>query len=94
MEHDRRKELKRLYKDSQVQNFVNSLPMKIEKFKELFDFIDNSDLENSDSNFEKTIEFCQTNKFDSDLIIDWIIENGAGNDSEVLYNIEEKFENL
>ena len=39
-----------------------------------------------------TREFLETQKVDVESVLDWIINEGGGCDCEVLYNVEERFE--
>jgi len=39
-----------------------------------------------------TREFLEKQKVDVESVLDWIINEGGGCDCEVLYNVEERFE--
>lgn len=68
--------------------------MPSQNFKELFSYL-NEKINNGDElSFKYTTDFCNGRGIKPERVIDWLKENGAGNDIEVLYNVEEKFENL
>ena len=39
-----------------------------------------------------TREFLEKQKVDVEIVLDWIVNEGGGCDCEVLYNVEERFE--
>ena len=82
------------YKQKQRETFLASLPMSPELFQLLFDFLDEQLEENGcQHRFTLTEAFLEANLVDSTPVLDWMLENGAGCDCEVLCNIEEKFLN-
>ena len=94
MDKARKKELLKNYKATEKQNFQDSLPMDEEVFWELFDYLDER-LEEQDGcahSLSLTRSFLETKSVDVDRILDWIVDNGGGCDCEVLYNVEERFE--
>ena len=94
MDKARKKELLKDYKAKEKQNFQNSLPMDAELFRNLFDSVDEKLEANDgcDHSFTFTREFLETQKVDVESVLDWIINEGGGCDCEVLYNVEECFE--
>ena len=82
MDKARKKELLKGYKAKEKQNFKDSLPMD-EKL-EANDGCDHS--------LTFTREFLEKQKVDVESVLDWIIKEGGGCDCEVLYNVEERFE--
>jgi len=76
------------------QNFQDSLPMDEELFWNLFDYVDEKLEANDgcDHSLTFTREFLETQKVDVESVLDWIINEGGGCDCEVLYNVEERFE--
>ncbi len=93
-EKNKRKELVRQWSLEQNEKFLNSLPMRKEKFLELFDCIDeNITLDEDDfPSFRWTEKFLTANSIDRLLMINWFIQNGGGSDSEILWNIEDTFQ--
>lgn len=94
MDKARKKELLKAYADEQRQFFKNSLPMDEELFWNLFDYVDEK-LERNDGcghSLTFTREFLEAQKVDVESVLDWIINEGGGCDCEVLYNVEECFE--
>ena len=60
----------------------------------LFDYVDEK-LETNDGcdhSLTFTREFLEKQKVDVESVLDWIINEGGGCDCEVLYNVEERFE--
>ena len=81
MDKARKKELLKAYANEQKQSFKdNSLPMDEELFWNLFDYVDEK-LEANDG-CDHSLTFTK----------DWIVNEGGGCDCEVLYNVEERFE--
>jgi hypothetical protein len=93
-EKDNRKVLKNQYKQQQLEDFRQSLPMSVVLFRQLFDFLDENLDEETGTDLSFTQQFCIDKGIDFDVLRSWLIENGGGDDSEVLWNIEERFEKL
>ncbi len=91
MDKEKKKMLLQQYKENQKNAFLNSLPMSVEDFKKLFDFLDESE-DDCENSFNQTLQFLNTIECDFDAVLRWLAENGGGCDCEVLYNIEEIFE--
>ena len=94
MDKARKKELLKAYADEQRQSFNDSLPMDEELFWQLFDYVDEK-LEINDGcdhSLTFTREFLDKQKVDVGSVLDWIVNEGGGCDCEVLYNVEERFE--
>ena len=94
MDKARKKELLKNYKATEKQNFQDSLPMDEEVFWELFDYLDErlEEQDGCDHSLSLTRAFLETKGVDVESILDWIVDNGGGCDCEVLYNVEERFE--
>ena len=82
------------YKDLQRQAFESSLPMARELFLDLFDYL-NEQSESTGCNHE----FSVTEQFLSDKqvnnveeVLEFLRENGGYCDCEIIFNVEEKFE--
>ena len=88
---DNKKALKNQYKQKQSEVFQQSLPMSATLFEQLFGFLDENIDEGTGTNFTLTQQFCDENGIDFEPLRNWLIENGAGDDSEVLLNVEEQF---
>ena len=94
MDKARKKELLKDYKVKEKQNFQDSLPMAKSYFGISFDYVDEK-LETNDGcdhSLTFTREFLETQKVYVESVLDWIINEGGGCDCEVLYNVEERFE--
>ncbi|GAB4030352.1 hypothetical protein [Spirosoma jeollabukense] len=93
-EQDNKKALKSQYKQQQLDEFRQALPMSVVLFELLFDFLEENLDEEAETGFNLTQQFCIENEVDFELLKNWLVKNGAGDDSEVLWNIEEQFEKL
>ncbi len=94
MDKVRKKELLKDYKSKEKQNFKDSLPMDEELFWKLFDYLDEhlEEQDGCDHSLSLTRAFLETKDVEVEGILEWIIDNGGGCDCEVLYNVEERFE--
>lgn len=93
-EKERRKQIqKELQKKAQIE-FEKSLPISKELFQNLFDFLDEELEKNGcDDRLKLTKQFLETNQIQNiDEVKSWLKENGGFCDCEVLYNVEELFE--
>lgn len=94
MDHNQKQNAIKAYKRKQQEAFLASLPMSPELFQLLFDFLDEQLAEKECRHrFTLTQSFLNAKHIDAASVLDWMLENGAGCDCEVLYNIEEKFLN-
>lgn len=91
MDKAKKKELLKQYKKQQREKFISSLPMPVEGFMALFDYLD-IDYEKCEGDLRKTIAFLEENHYPVEKVVDWLRKNGAGCDCEVLFNVEEQFE--
>lgn len=94
MDKARKKELLKAYANEQKQSFKDSLPMDEELFWNLFDYVGEKleAKDGCDHTLTFTREFLETQKVDVEHVLEWIINEGGGCDCEVLYNVEERFE--
>ncbi|MCJ8154720.1 DUF2695 domain-containing protein [Chryseobacterium sp. SSA4.19] len=90
----RRKQIKRELIEKANLEFEQSLPISRERFKMLFDFLDEHLSENGcDDTLTLTRNFLEENQIiNAEKVIGWLNENGGYCDCEVLYNVEEQFE--
>ena len=88
-----KKKLMDEYKMMQKKEFESSLPMERKLFYALFDFLnDKSETTECKHDFSLTNEFLKDKNADIEKVIEFLRENGAGCDCEVIFNVEEKFE--
>lgn len=93
-EKERKNQIKQELKQKARDEFEKKLPMPRINFQDLFNYLDEklSEVE-CDDTFKITEEFLNNNDIkDLIKIQNWLKENGGYCDCEVLYNIEEKFE--
>ncbi len=88
-----KKKLTDEYKNAQEKIFEDSLPMERQLFYELFDYLnDKSETVACNHDFSLTKEFLKDKNADGQKVLEFLQENGAGCDCEVIFNVEEKFE--
>lgn len=95
-EIEKRKEIKKKLREKAIIEFEKKLPISSEIFLNLFDFLDEK-LSKSDceDTLKLTTEFLIINKIENIVETkNWLNNNGGFCDCEVLYNIEEKFEDF
>ncbi|MBC5773157.1 DUF2695 domain-containing protein [Pontibacter sp. KCTC 32443] len=94
-EKDRQKQLRAELKIKEKENFLNSLPIPADQFKELFDFLDEKlEQDGCDDTLSLTKSYLDKQGIENEKVVSWLEENGGYCDCEVLANVEEKFENL
>ena len=94
MNKDDKKKALAEYKRRQKEDFLSSLPMSADCFRELFDHLDEQlGEEGCAHDFRLTEAFLEAHGCDTEAVLGWLEENGGGCDCEVLANIEEKFDN-
>lgn len=93
MKKSDRKHALKAYREAQNVRFESSLPMERELFSQLFDYLDEQ-LENHkcQNDFTMTEAFLKAHSISAKPVLEWLCENGAGCDCEVLLNVEEMFE--
>lgn len=94
-EKERRKQIQKEIQEKAQIEFEKSLPVSKELLQNLFDFLDEELEKNScDDHLKLTKQFLGTIQISNvDEVTNWLKENGGFCDCEVLYNVEEKFEN-
>lgn len=93
-EKERRRQIQKELQEKAQIKFEKSLPISKELFQNLFDFLDEEIEKNGcDDHLKLTKQFLETNQTQNiDEVENWLKENGGFCDCEVLYNVEEKFE--
>ena len=93
-EKERRKQIQKELQEKAQIEFENSLPISRELFQNLFDFLDAELEENGcDDSLKITKQYLDANKIQNiEEVENWLKENGGFCDCEVLYNVEELFE--
>ncbi len=94
-EKERRRQIMNKLTKKAKEEFELSLPMSRELFKNLFDYLDQKLTDSDcDNNLKSTTIFLETyNINNGDKIKEWLEDNGAYCDCEVLDNVEEMFLN-
>lgn len=95
-ETERRRQIRRELREKANLKFEQSLSVSREIFKSIFDFINKHLLENEwDNTLKLTRKFLEENQItNTDEVISWLQNNGGYCDCEVLYNVEEQFDNV
>ena len=92
-EKERRKKLHREIAQKEQKKFLNSLPLDKSQILELFDFLDVELGERGcNHNYQLTSEFLKSKGLFEEGIFEWFREQGGYCDCEILFNIEERFE--
>ena len=93
-EKARRKQIQKELRGKAQIEFEESLPVSSEIFKQLFDFLyEKLEDHDCDDSLNLTNKFLETNHIETiEEVENWLKENGGFCDCEVLYNVEEKFE--
>lgn len=92
-EKERRKKLHREIAKKEQEKFFKSLPLDKSYILDLFDFL-NVELEERgcNHNFQIASEFLKSKGLDKESVFEWFREQGGYCDCEILFNIEERFE--
>ena len=87
--------LKKEFKRNEEEAFVASLPMQVSNFLGLFDELNDKLVDTPcDHSLVFTEHFLNKHHLPLQSVIPWLSEHGGYCDCEVLFNVEEKFENL
>jgi len=94
IEKVRRKQIQRELQEKARIKFEQSLPTSRELFQNLFDFLDEVLEKNTcDDSLKLTKQFLNSQNIQNrEEVENWLKENGGFCDCEVLYNVEELFE--
>ena len=94
MNKDEKRKALAEYQRRQKEAFLASLPMSEDLFRELFDHLDEQLGEQGcQDDLRLTEAFLTDHGCDVDAVLEWLEDQGAGCDCEVLANIEEQFDN-
>lgn len=92
MNKDEKRKALAEYKRRQKEAFLASLPMSEELFRKLFDYLDE---QLGEADCQHDLRFTEAFLSDCDCdageVLEWLEDQGAGCDCEVLANIEEQF---
>lgn len=93
-EKAKRKQIQRELQEKARIKFEQSLPISRELFQNLFDFLDEVLEKNiCDDSLKLTKQFLESQNIQNiEEVEKWLKENGGFCDCEVLYNVEELFE--
>ena len=92
-EKARRKEIQKQLKQKEINEFLSGLPIDENLMNQLFEYLDYElSEEYCDHNFKLTNNFFENLNVEPDRTIEWLKNNGAYCDCEILLNVEEKFE--
>ncbi|HXG83507.1 MAG TPA: DUF2695 domain-containing protein [Pyrinomonadaceae bacterium] len=93
LEKEKRNAIKKSYKANERQQILESLPISIEKLKELFDWLDiQADEYDCDDTLKQTKIFVEQNNLPEEILIEWLENQGGYCDCEVLANVSAEFE--
>ena len=91
----RQRQLMKEFQRKEIETFISGLPMEIKGFLNLFDVLNEKlGIEECDHTLRFTEQFLSIHQLPLQEVVLWLNEYGGYCDCEVLFNIEEKFENL
>jgi len=94
MDKARRKEILNQLEEKKLAEFRKSLPVDENSFPKLFDFVDEMLSEvDCQNDFTIAIKFCNREYIDKQALLNWLNEQGAACDCEIL-NLEDAFQYL
>jgi hypothetical protein len=88
----RKEELKKAWREQEMQKLITSIPMPHTDLRPLFDFLDG--ISECDHTLRQTNQLLAQRKLDANRIIPWLQENGGYCDCEVTANVEDRFGEL
>jgi hypothetical protein len=91
MGNDRKRDLKKTWKDQEGTKLIQSMPMPLADLRDLFDFLDRENPPPCDHTLRETILFLRERNLDVEGVVKWLHQNGGYCDCEVIFNVDEKF---
>jgi hypothetical protein len=89
----RRRDLKRAWKEQERQKLISSIPLPHTDLRDLFDHLDRGGFE-CDHSLRETIQFLQRRKIEVAQVVEWLRDNGGYCDCEVLLTVDDTFGEL
>ncbi len=77
-----------------AESFLAGLPMQLQLFRELFDYLDEKLSSGCDDTLRLTEQFAREHNIQFQSLEKWLGDKGGYCDCEVLANVEEQFEKL
>jgi hypothetical protein len=93
MDKDRKAKL-RAWREQQEQELRDSIPMPRSDLRALFDFLDRDAAPPCDHTLRETISFLRQRNLEIERVVPWLQNHGGYCDCEVVYNVEEKFQDI
>lgn len=90
-EKQRRKEIKRRFKQRERADFEAGLPLPKPQLRALFDYLDQALGQGCDQTLRLTREFLRERGLPEEPTTSWLVAQGGGCDCEVLANVEDRF---
>ncbi len=91
-EKARRNQIKHALKNEERMRFQKTLPANPSDIRDLFEFLDHE--QTCDNQLTRTLQFLEQRKLPKDAFMAWLNENGRFCDCEVLFNVEEAWEEM
>lgn len=91
----KQQQIKKEFRRKEEEVFIASMPMQVDNFLALFDELNDKlgdDL--CDHTLRFTEQFLNKHQMPLQNVIPWLREHGGYCDCEVLFNVEEKFEDI
>jgi len=93
-EKESRKVIRSQLKQQEREQFVGSLPADQALFKRLFDYLDEKLQIGCNHTDKLTRDFLATNCDNTEEIIEWLNKHGGFCDCEILWNVEQEFQDM
>ncbi len=94
MDKKKKRELVKKLKAEAFAKEVEAMPISKEDLGDLFDWLDRPEAFECDHSLKQTLEFLNNRDLDHSIIIPWLNEYGGYCDCEVLFNVEDKWEDF
>ncbi len=92
IEKHRRNQIKKALKNEERLRFRNSLPAEPTVIRDFFEFLDPE--QRCDNRLTRTLQYIEQRNLPKNTFINWLNENGGFCDCEVLFNVEEVWDEM
>ena len=82
------------WREQQDRELRDSIPMPCADLRDLFALLDREDAPTCDHTLRETTLFLQQHNLDIEKIVPWLQSHGGYCDCEVIYNVQDKFQDL
>jgi hypothetical protein len=93
MDADKKAKLK-AWRKQQERELRDSIPMPESDLRDLFVLLDREDAPTCDHTLRETMMFLKERSLDVEKIVSWLQSHGGYCDCEVIYNVQDKFQDI